>query len=255
MLRYLRSCSMAEWEVWDRPTRFFHWATTALLAATLLTGWFDPAWQLDRHLLFGGTVGGLLLFRFIWGLVGPEYSRFTHYFYSLVGRRGKRGLAKFMVGDATAKVLDKAGCSVLVVPRLFSFWNSGVLLVVEPTTAEGDVAASAAFNVAKIAQLPLTILAVSEDDEEECRESNQVVNRLVAMAKLQKISAEGLVQPGDKVDVILEVARQRSTDIIVSEPYDRSVIDRLFNVNKLVRAIGKAHCPVLVARPSPAVAS
>ncbi|MEO5349506.1 MAG: cytochrome b/b6 domain-containing protein [Magnetococcus sp. YQC-3] len=83
MLRYLRSCSMAEWEVWDRPTRFFHWATTALLAATLLTGWFDPAWQLDRHLLFGGTVGGLLLFRFIWGLVGPEYSRFTHYFYSL----------------------------------------------------------------------------------------------------------------------------------------------------------------------------
>ncbi|MEO5349505.1 MAG: universal stress protein [Magnetococcus sp. YQC-3] len=173
----------------------------------------------------------------------------------ILGRRGKRGLAKFMVGDATAKVLDKAGCSVLVVPRLFSFWNSGVLLVVEPTTAEGDVAASAAFNVAKIAQLPLTILAVSEDDEEECRESNQVVNRLVAMAKLQKISAEGLVQPGDKVDVILEVARQRSTDIIVSEPYDRSVIDRLFNVNKLVRAIGKAHCPVLVARPSPAVAS
>ncbi|WP_130471173.1 cytochrome b/b6 domain-containing protein [Candidatus Magnetaquicoccus inordinatus] len=80
--RYLRSCVNAEWEVWDRPVRFFHWVVTGMIVACLLTGWLDPAWQLDRHLIFGGILTGLWLFRLIWGLVGSEYARFSHFFYA-----------------------------------------------------------------------------------------------------------------------------------------------------------------------------
>ncbi|MBF0628289.1 MAG: cytochrome b/b6 domain-containing protein [Magnetococcales bacterium] len=78
--RYFRTCAFIEQPVWDRPTRFTHWALTGLLIAALITGWFDPAWQLDRHLLIGGMIAGLLLFRFLWGLLGPEFSRFTSFF-------------------------------------------------------------------------------------------------------------------------------------------------------------------------------
>ena len=35
----------------------------------------------------------------------------------VIGRRGKRGLARMMVGDATAKVIGHADCAVLVAPR------------------------------------------------------------------------------------------------------------------------------------------
>jgi cytochrome b len=79
-LRYVRSCASAEWEVWDRPVRFFHWMATGLLLACLLTGWLDPPWQLDRHLVLGGILAGLWLFRLIWGFSGSEYARFSHFF-------------------------------------------------------------------------------------------------------------------------------------------------------------------------------
>ncbi|MBF0162779.1 MAG: universal stress protein, partial [Magnetococcales bacterium] len=129
----------------------------------------------------------------------------------VLGRRGRRGLAKMMVGEATSKVLDKAGCSVLVVPRLCSYWDNGVLLAVDALQPEeGDPVAQAAFRLAQAAQLPLTILTVVEEDEEEeqRRASNQAVNRLVAMANLQGVEATGLVQAGEMDPVTLEVARQ-----------------------------------------------
>ncbi|MEO5347129.1 MAG: cytochrome b/b6 domain-containing protein [Magnetococcus sp. YQC-9] len=78
--RYWRACSFIEREVWDRPTRFTHWSLAALLVAALITGWFDPSWQLDRHLLIGGMIAGLLLFRLVWGVFGSEYSRFSNFF-------------------------------------------------------------------------------------------------------------------------------------------------------------------------------
>ncbi|MBF0270530.1 MAG: universal stress protein [Magnetococcales bacterium] len=164
----------------------------------------------------------------------------------IIGRRGRRGLAKHNVGEATTRILDKQACSVLVVPRLFSFWSNGVLLVIDPDNTEGDRVAMVAIQLAKSAAIPLTILLVADASGDESREANQTVNRLVAMAGLQGVHAEGLIQSGDIDDVILEVARQRSADLIVCEPRDRSVLDRLFNINKLVQLIGKAHCPVLV---------
>ncbi|MBF0628288.1 MAG: universal stress protein [Magnetococcales bacterium] len=169
----------------------------------------------------------------------------------IIGRRGRRGLAKHNVGDATTKILNKQECSVLVVPRLFSFWSSGVLLVIDPEDTEGDRAALAAIQLAKGANIPLTILLVAEKNDEADRDANQTVNRLVAMAQLQGVEAEGCIQPGDIDDVTLEVARQRSADLIVCEPQDRSMLDRLFNINKLVQLIGKAHCPVLVIQGTP----
>ncbi len=82
MFRNICKCSLVEWEVWDQPTRFFHWAITGILTGALFTGWFDPPWQLDRHLFFGSMATGLLLFRLLWGVMGSEYSRFSHLLFS-----------------------------------------------------------------------------------------------------------------------------------------------------------------------------
>ncbi len=63
--------------VWDLPTRAFHW----LLAASFL-GAFATAESeryRDIHVVLGYTVLGLVAFRFLWGVVGTRYARFSSF--------------------------------------------------------------------------------------------------------------------------------------------------------------------------------
>ncbi len=65
--------------IWDLPTRLFHWglvASFALAYVTAVVPGFDPV-----HFWAGYTVAGLLVFRLIWGFVGPEHARFSDFAY------------------------------------------------------------------------------------------------------------------------------------------------------------------------------
>jgi nucleotide-binding universal stress UspA family protein len=169
----------------------------------------------------------------------------------LVGRRGKRGLARFMVGKATAEVIAQAPCHVLVVPRLVTMWSSGVLLVSVHELSD-DTSLDLACHLAKASSLPLTALMMADGDENDPRrrEANQLANRIIALAKQRDIPASGMVEHGDIEDAALEVARQRAADLIVTEYHDdRSIVDRLlFNAHSVIQMIGRANCPVLVVK-------
>jgi cytochrome b len=62
--------------VWDAPTRLFHWALVALLVASYVTAEFD---ELEWHMRAGYGVLALLLFRVVWGFVGSDTARFSHF--------------------------------------------------------------------------------------------------------------------------------------------------------------------------------
>lgn len=68
---------MLPMRVWDVPVRLFHW----LLVALLLTSWIsiEFANSLRIHMLAGEAILALLLFRIVWGFVGSETSRFSHF--------------------------------------------------------------------------------------------------------------------------------------------------------------------------------
>jgi cytochrome b len=66
-------------QVWDAPTRLFHWAIVILLCTAWLTEWLN--WM-ELHMLNGYTVCALLLFRVAWGIVGSETSRFSRFLKS-----------------------------------------------------------------------------------------------------------------------------------------------------------------------------
>lgn len=60
--------------VWTLPTRLFHW----LFVALILGAWIsvqEDRW-LSWHAAIGSAVGVLVLFRIVWGFMGPKYSRF-----------------------------------------------------------------------------------------------------------------------------------------------------------------------------------
>ncbi|WP_410218513.1 cytochrome b/b6 domain-containing protein [Paracoccus sp. (in: a-proteobacteria)] len=64
--------------LWDPALRIFHWLLSVLVIANWLLGKFGPA-VMTVHFWLGYSIAGLLVFRLIWGFVGPESARFTHF--------------------------------------------------------------------------------------------------------------------------------------------------------------------------------
>lgn len=62
--------------VWDLPTRLVHWALAGLVVFSYATGMIGDTWM-PWHLRSGYAILTLLLFRFGWGFVGSESSRFA----------------------------------------------------------------------------------------------------------------------------------------------------------------------------------
>ena len=62
-------------EIWDFPTRIFHWTLVITVFVAFFTGEDDiPVFILHTYL--GYVVGLLVVFRLFWGVVGIRYARF-----------------------------------------------------------------------------------------------------------------------------------------------------------------------------------
>ncbi|MBU4610585.1 cytochrome b/b6 domain-containing protein [Achromobacter sp. GG226] len=64
--------------VWDLPTRLFHWLLALCFVGSFVTVKTGGFWM-DYHLWFGYATLALLLFRLVWGVVGPEHARFHRF--------------------------------------------------------------------------------------------------------------------------------------------------------------------------------
>lgn len=64
--------------VWDLPLRLFHWALVACIIGSYVTANVGGLWM-DYHFQFGYAILTLLVFRLIWGFVGPEHARFSSF--------------------------------------------------------------------------------------------------------------------------------------------------------------------------------
>ena len=62
--------------IWDWPLRAFHWLLVLSLAGSWITAEAGLEWA-QTHRLLGYFTLGLILFRIIWGALGPRHSRFT----------------------------------------------------------------------------------------------------------------------------------------------------------------------------------
>lgn len=81
--------------VWDLPLRVFHWLFALSIAASWATA--EAGFEyMQYHFYLGYWMIGLVVFRVIWGFIGPRHARFSNflhgpsmllkYFRSLTGR-------------------------------------------------------------------------------------------------------------------------------------------------------------------------
>ncbi|MCV2447050.1 MULTISPECIES: cytochrome b/b6 domain-containing protein [Paracoccus] len=80
-----------EVRLWDPLLRGFHWLLAFFVTAGWCLGQFGPA-KMTLHFWCGYVVAGLLLFRLLWGFVGPAPARFSHFI------RGPGAIAGYMRG-------------------------------------------------------------------------------------------------------------------------------------------------------------
>lgn len=67
--------------MWDLPLRLFHWLLVATLAGSWLTQELGVQYM-DWHIRLGYLAIGLVVFRLLWGFLGPRHARFSSFLHS-----------------------------------------------------------------------------------------------------------------------------------------------------------------------------
>lgn len=165
----------------------------------------------------------------------------------VVGQQGRRGLARLMVGDATAKVIGNAPCPVMVVPKDGEMWEKRILVGVDGSRFS-EQAAVAASNLSKVFDVPVTVVAAMVPSHSDSRhqEGREAVDKAVAALKEADVDVEGLVIDGETDEVILKVAEERDADLIVMGAYGRTGFGRTVLGSNTERVISKFTHVVLV---------
>jgi len=63
--------------IWSIPTRVFHWLFASTILLAFLTAQED--YLLNYHAIIGYVILIILIFRIVWGLIGPKYSKFKDF--------------------------------------------------------------------------------------------------------------------------------------------------------------------------------
>lgn len=168
----------------------------------------------------------------------------------VMGRRGKRNLARAMVGDATARVIGRASCNVLVVPRGAGNCKTGILIATDGSRFS-DAAAVTAGKLAVANKLPLGVISVvlPSHNQQRRQEAQIAVQRVRKGLEKEHLPISAAVLEGDRADeVIVAQARKSGAGMIVMGSHGRTGLDRVLLGSVAERVIGRSEIPVLAVK-------
>ena len=164
----------------------------------------------------------------------------------VMGRRGRTGLKRLMMGSETAKTIGHAPCNVLVVPRAAKLEFKNILIATDGSKYSA-AAASEAVGIAKRCGSSLIALSVIYSDvDKKCAEEN--IKKIKGLAEKEGVKVDALIAEGRPFEVVVNTAKNKNADAIVIGSHGRTALARLLMGSVTERVIGTAECAVLVVK-------
>ncbi len=164
----------------------------------------------------------------------------------IMGRHGRSGLARLMMGSVTARVIGHSSYNVLVVPRAATLAFDR-LLIASDGSSYSDAAWREALDMTKALGNRLLAVVVARD-EAEFPMALELTNRLVSDANKAGVAVETVMLQGQPDDAIVQAAIKNQVDLIIMGSHGRTGLTRLLMGSVTERTIGQAPCPVLVVK-------
>ena len=183
----------------------------------------------------------------------------------IMGRRGRTGLKRLMMGSVTARVIGHAPCNVLVVPKAAQLEFKNIVVATDGSKYSA-AAASEALGLAKwngsaltvISVVPSELMTPSDIDftitqrelitEKEMHEAEKNAKVVKEAAQKEGVAVKAFVLSGRPADAIIETAQEKNADLIVLGSHGRTGVERLLMGSVAERVIVLASCPVLVVK-------
>ena len=183
----------------------------------------------------------------------------------VMGRRGRTGLKKLMMGSVTARVIGHSPCSVLVVPRAARPEYKNIVVATDGSRFS-QAAAAEAVEVAKRYGSALTAVSVvpaefltptdieltMNQQELIAQQQMQVAEKnakaVKDLAQQAGVSVRAFVLTGRPSDAIIQTAQEQKADLIVLGSHGRTGVERLLMGSVAERVIVLSTCAVLVVK-------
>lgn len=130
--------------IWDLPTRLFHWALVVCIVGAYLSVKLGGLYM-EWHVRFGCIALGLIIFRLVWGFIGPRYARFATFV------RGPKVLAKYLKGAAPPAGHNPLGAlSVIALLAVIGFQATTGLFATDDIMTQGPLFAHVSESTASL---------------------------------------------------------------------------------------------------------
>lgn len=183
----------------------------------------------------------------------------------IMGRRGKKGFRRLVMGSTTSWTIGHSPCSVMVVPRAAQVDFKSIVVATDGSKYS-TAAASEAIGIAKRNKSKLTVIAVIPADiamvtdidftaidrekfaDQEMQTAEKNAKEVKDAAQKAGVDAQAFVMSGKPADAIIEIARDKTADLIVVGSHGRTGLDRLLMGSVTERVIVMSSCAVLAVK-------
>ncbi|XOF32765.1 MAG: universal stress protein [Candidatus Electrothrix sp. YB6] len=166
----------------------------------------------------------------------------------IMGRHGRQGLLKLLVGSMTSKVIGHRFPKVLVVPKDFTITGDKVLLAVDGSEA-CEAAADEIIGMGIHCTNLKEVYAVSVTSSESGVEQAQALAEAVCQRgrdQAPRVSFHPLALVGKPAaDLLAQTALEKEVDMILIGGHGKG-LTKLLMGHVTEKVIGRAHCAVLV---------
>ncbi len=165
----------------------------------------------------------------------------------IMGRHGRRGLLKLLVGSMTSKIIGRGFPRVQVVPKEAVISGEKILLATDGSEFSKmavDEAVSMGENCTALKEIYVVSVAGREADVDKARQRAEDACAEMK-GKIGDVECVPMGLVGRPSEVITTIAREKDVDLILMGGHGKG-LSKLLMGHVTEKVIGRAHCAVLV---------